>query len=313
MIRLSDHFVLVPRMTPIEARLQIIASWTAHEPVEPQHLWIEGTVKGPICEYSTTLSGRSRLEPEFVAERASPASNLKAHATILDPCYWEPQHPFCYEIDLELRDDERVLDRRHILTGLRHLTVESSELLLNGRPYFLQGVRHPPTASIAELEAWHEANCQAFLVQTTPELCERTDRWGPLILHLLPPMESDARDQVVRLRNHPSLLVWVVPDQLTGEYLATFAKTIRSHDPSRPIGQFIPSDRPLPAEASIDVFLLRASHVTLASEQCLKPYIVLGPLSGRSSAPVGVQNLADAITEFRDRVGLPPGLVGLIL
>lgn len=312
MIRLTDHLVLLKRMTPVAARLQVLASWTADEQESPQHLWIEGAVKGPLCEYSTTLSGETRLEPEFVAEQASPSSGLKASAEILDPCFWEPQHPFCYEVDLELHDDDRLLDMRRIITGLRHLAVEEGELLLNGQDFFLEGVGHPAAATIAQLEAWHDVGCAAFLVEAPPELCARTDRWGPMILHLLPQAEAEAVDQVTRLRNHPSVLMWVVPAQLAGEQLDTLIKTIRQHDPSRPIGQLAVSDQPLPAESALDLFFLPAGHPAIRSTECGKPIIVLGRMTGHEGR-VNVENFGDEIARLREHVGSHPGLAGLIL
>lgn len=240
------------------------------------------------------------------------SETMQADAKILEPCFWEPEHPFCYEIQLELRAEDSLLDMRRIICGIRHLTFERTELLLNGQECFLEGVWHSAGSSITELEGWHEQNCRAFLTAASSELCDRTDRWGPMILQILPPVTAEATDQVVRLRNHASLLMWVVPADITRDYLNEFIQAIRGCDRSRPIGQLVAIDQPASAASAADVLFLPASHPEISNPEASKPYIVVGRFAGYTNdcAP---GNFMERIEDFRQSVGDHPGLVGVIV
>src|SRR5262245_44367987 len=106
MTRFDDCLVFTPRITPTEAKMLVIAAWKCEPSESPRFRSIRGQVNGPFCEYSNTLPSRSKLEPD---EPLTASNRIQAKATILEPCYWEPSHPFCYEIQLELWDDESVL------------------------------------------------------------------------------------------------------------------------------------------------------------------------------------------------------------
>src|SRR5262249_49172790 len=138
-----------------------IASYSATGLTDTQRaaLTLSGEIIGPRCEYSSTLTSRTSLH----AVAPGPPSQLRASARILEPCLWEPQHPFCYEMKLELHSDSALLDSRRICFGIRHLAVERGSLRLSGQSLFLRGVRHTGATSAAELDAWHSAECSAWL------------------------------------------------------------------------------------------------------------------------------------------------------
>jgi hypothetical protein len=176
----------------------------------------------------------------------------------------------------------------------------------------MYGAWHAPESSITELEAWHDVDCGAFLTSATTDLCDRTDRWGPMVLHLLPAIMEEASDHVIRLRNHPSLLMWVVPEGTTGEYLQEFIDTVRSRDPSRPIGQFVSIDQSAGAAYSCDVLFLPDGHPDIGTPTPTRPYVVVGRFAGfpHDCTP---DNFTERVQEFRQSLGKPPGLVGVIL
>jgi hypothetical protein len=263
-----------------------------------------------MCEYAKTLMDRISLAP--MRRLNDPSHNqVLACARILEPCFWSPVHPFCYEVSLELRQGDRVADMRMITAGVRHLQVVGLELLLNGQPMVIRGVKHFAGSSIMELEAWHDADCGAFLIGSGTGLYERTDRWGPMLLHLLAPVEADAKDQVTRLRNHPSVVMWVMAPGTADEYFDDLARGIRQLDRSRPIGRFVDLNEAAPDLSSADVLLFPVGHSAIGTPEPIKPYIVVG------SAPVDTSctpaSYGDRISELGDLVGSPPGLVGVML
>jgi hypothetical protein len=309
MIRITDHLVLTPRLTPTEAHMLVMAWCSAEEGDEPRFHRIEGQVVGPLCEYAETLSVKSPVRPDTPLARRQP---LRARARILEPCFWEPAHPFCYEMHLELHDEERLLDMRRIVSGIRHLAVARRELLLNGQELFLRGVRHRPDATIEELEAWHEVDCTALLVAASEVLCARTDRWGPMVLHILPRTKEEARVQVIKLRNHPSVLIWVVPPRIDGRDLEELLGTIKAHDPSRLIGQLVAVDEPIHSASPVDMFILPAGHWAIGSAKIDEPYAVLGDMTADPDVSQ-FENFTNQTEELRESLGSPPGLVGVIL
>ena len=313
MIRLEHTLILSPQLSPTEARIVVTASVTEEEEASSDRPRLEGSVIGPLCEYAVTLSSRVALRPwEEPVGLGPKRTRLTATARILEPCFWEPQHPFCYEISLELRSEDRLLDMRRIIAGIRHLAIQAKELFLNGQEFFLDGVRHAETATVAELEAWHEAGCGALLADASSGLCERTDRWGPMVLHLLAPKQTDARDQVLRLRNHPSLLMWVVPPGISAGYSHGFLASIRAQDPSRPIGQLVPVNQPTSVANQVDVLFLSASHAEVGSAQPSKPYVVVAD-DETGHCYCSNQDFREQAAELREGLGARPGLVGVIL
>lgn len=311
MIRLDEILVLTPQITPTEARMVVMASCKAIEEQQPllHSLRIEGRVIGPTCEYASTLPSRVPIS----TYRPSKSHYLQANVQILEPCFWEPEHPFCYEVQLELHDDQRLLDMQRIIAGIRHLEVDGNELLLNGQPFFVRGVKHFIGTSIAELEAWHKADCGAFLTDASTGLCDRTDRWGPMVLHVLVPQQTgEATSQVMQLRNHPSLLMWVLPPGITGEALDLFVQAIRKLDRSRPIGRLVKWSELARSFTSVDLLLLPIGHPEIGNLGLSKPYIVVGraPAASPGCAP---DTFAERLAELRDSLGSAPGLVGVML
>jgi hypothetical protein len=310
MIRIAEVLALVPKITPVEARMTLLASSTSEADSLYTSLYLAGQVTGPLCEYATTLRARIPLQSIGIDTE----NLLRAEARILEPCFWEPQHPFCYEVQLELHGNAGLLDMRRIISGIRHLEMDGDELLLNGQPFFVQGVKHFTGTSITELEAWHAADCNAFLTDASTGLCDRTDRWGPMVLHILVPQHNgEATRQVTQLRNHPSLLMWVLPPGIVGEALDLLVQLIRGLDPSRPIGRLVKWDETAhDSFGTVDVLLLPIGHPGIGNLAPAKPYIVVGPAPAKSPG-CAPETFAEQVAAFRDSVGSPPGLVGIML
>jgi hypothetical protein len=315
MIRLDVHLVLTPQLTPVEARMLIVGSWRSDDAdAPPVPLRLEGKVVGPLCEYAETLSNPSRLRPASSGPIPPHAVKLMANARILEPCFWEPSHPFCYDVQVELHGDDGLLDMRRMVAGIRHLAVVAAELLLNGQEVFLRGVRHQAAATVEELELWHEVECSAMLVSATNELCDKTDRWGPIVLHILPRTKEEAREHVVKFRNHPSVLMWVLPSRVGGRDLDEIVSTIKTHDPSRPIGQLVAVDEMIPTAPArpVDLFFLPAGHWGIGSAELTKPYVVLADMEADPDVSQ-FENFTNQTDELCRSLGSPPGLVGVIL
>ena len=87
--------------TPAAARL-----YAEYPADDPSGLELTGTVEGPFCQYAHTLTAVGRFRP------LPPDRTVMAEAVVPDPCFWTPQMPFTYSVNLELRHGE---EERHSL------------------------------------------------------------------------------------------------------------------------------------------------------------------------------------------------------
>jgi hypothetical protein len=311
MIRLSDHLVLAPQVSPVEARVVVLCAWTSDAPVTPSNLRLAGRIGGPWCEYAQTLSS-------WVPLRVEPSpppvpQQLRATALIMDPCFWEPQHPFCYEVELELHDESGLVDERRFRWGICHVSTSRGQIWLNNHRVFLHGVRRAAATTAAELQAWRLAECDAWLAQATPELCELTDRWGPMLLAELPDVDTDpsaAWAQVERLRNHPSIGVWVLPESRDVKALRVASLGIRQRDLSRPIG--VIQSASAMGIAAPDIRLVRTDSDTLPAPTGGRPCVVLWEGRGGAVRPDRAV-FRSRITELRDCLSQHQPIEGVIL
>ncbi|MDQ3710813.1 MAG: hypothetical protein M3388_01130 [Acidobacteriota bacterium] len=191
----------------------------------------------------------------------------------LKPKLWTPAEPNLYKLEVTLESsDGKVLDKFVQNVGFRTFEAKGNKLYLNGKPYWLRGANHLPygknpwdtelarklirqmhgnnqritrTHATPWNEAWLDAADEiglgvsvegirpwAFVGKigaTPPELFE----------HWL--MEN--ADVVKRIRNHPSVLIWTIGNEMLlrdnenpekWKQLSDVVKQTRQFDPTRP-------------------------------------------------------------------------------
>lgn len=219
-------------------------------------------------------------------------------AHIAKPRLWGPkpqQQPHRYLAVTRVMRDGRVVDRHETRFGIRSLRFDPvAGLHVNGQPVRLQGVNNHHDlgalgaafnlrAAERQLEILQAMGANALRMAHNPpasELLELADRMGflvideifdswerkktPLDFHLVFPdwHEPDLRAMLRRDRNHPSVILWSigneVGEQYTGKDGAAVARRlhdiVREEDPTRPTTtamNFAKSDMPLPAEVDV--------------------------------------------------------------
>jgi beta-glucuronidase len=179
---------------------------------------------------------------------------------------WSPEHPRLYTVRVSTSTDvwqERV--------GFRTIAVRGRQLLLNGKPLFLQGVnRHefhpdfgsavPATVHVRDIEILkklganfvrgsHYPNDPLFL-----DLCdehgllfwEELSHWQPRKCDFADPLFlalslAQADEMVRQHRHHPSIILWGMCNELESEIPAarrvvrSMANRFRKLDPTRPV------------------------------------------------------------------------------
>lgn len=196
----------------------------------------------------------------------------------LAPRLWSPSEPNLYELELTILLEGDVLDRRSVSFGFRTFAVQDGKLHLNGQPFWLRGADHFPHAlrpndAILARRFLHLAragNVVATRTHTAPfseTWLQAADEagmavsfegtWPWLMLSGEPPsgdLLQDWSDEFLSLirkhRNHPSIVVWTVNNEMKVEMfdrarpellerkwkiLSDMVKAMRVADPTRPI------------------------------------------------------------------------------
>ncbi|WP_244813305.1 beta-galactosidase GalB [Xanthomonas euroxanthea] len=250
-----------------------------------------------------TRSGEpvARIAAVQVAVAAGGSARVQGSTQIDRPRLWGPpptQRPHRYVAVTEVSQDGHVVDRYETLFGVRSIVFDADKgLLVNGEHVPIRGVNnHHDLGALGAAFNVRAAERQLQLLQQmganairmshnppAPELLELTDRMGllvvdevfdswemkktPLDFHLVFPQwhEPDLRAMLRRDRNHPSVMLWSVGnevgEQYTGEQGAAIARTLHAivheEDPSRPdtvAMNYASPEMPLPS--ALDVISL---------------------------------------------------------
>jgi beta-galactosidase len=250
-----------------------------------------------------TRSGEpvARIAAVQVAVAAGGSARVQGSTQIDRPRLWGPpptQRPHRYVAVTEVSQDGHVVDRYETPFGVRSIVFDADKgLLVNGEHVPIRGVNnHHDLGALGAAFNLRAAERQLQLLQQmganairmshnppAPELLELTDRMGllvvdevfdswemkktPLDFHLVFPQwhEPDLRAMLRRDRNHPSVILWSVGnevgEQYTGEQGAAIARTLHAivheEDPTRPATvamNYASPEMPLPA--ALDVISL---------------------------------------------------------
>ncbi|MFY0449797.1 beta-galactosidase GalB [Xanthomonas codiaei] len=252
---------------------------------------------------SGTPSGEAvaQIAATQIAVPAGGSARVQGTVQIVNPRLWGPpptQQPHRYVAVTEVRQNGRVVDRYDTRFGIRSIVFDADKgLLVNGEHVSIRGVNnHHDLGALGAAFNLRAAERQLQLLQQmganairmshnppAPELLELTDRMGllvvdeifdswemkktPLDFHLVFPQwhEPDLRAMLRRDRNHPSVMLWSVGnevgEQYTGAQGAAIARRLHAivhdEDPSRPATvtmNYASPDMPLPA--ALDVISL---------------------------------------------------------
>ncbi|MDQ8755184.1 beta-galactosidase GalB [Sphingosinicella sp. LHD-64] len=240
----------------------------------------------------------AQIAPQAARVAARGTTTIQGTARIATPRLWGPpptQRPHLYVAVSTVRQDERIVDRYETPFGIRTLRFDADQgLFVNGERIPIRGVNNHHDlgalgaafnrrAAERQLELLREMGANAIRMShnpPAPALLELADRMGflvidevfdvwerrktPLDFHLVFPdwHEPDLRAMVRRDRNHPSVILWSigneVGEQYTGEDGAGIARRLaaiaREEDPSRLTTTAMNWARPdMPLPGTVDV------------------------------------------------------------
>jgi len=172
---------------------------------------------------------------------------VQSGLTVTKPQRWDLDRPYLYTLASEVRDGTRVVDRYETPFGIRSIAFDKQKgFLLNGRAVKLQGVcNHHDLGALGaavnrraterQLQILKGAGVNALRTShnpPSPELLEFCDRLGIVVMDEAFDMwrqpkvangyskyydewsERDVRDFVRRDRNHPSVIMWSIGNEI---------------------------------------------------------------------------------------------------
>jgi len=268
-----DHwgvFISTPEVTAQKARVNIQASVT-NQSKTTEELMIQTTITSP--------SGK-QLKSDPVPLRIGAGQTAKCDQTIMvtGPELWDIQDPNVYSASTVILSKGKVIDNQKNTFGLRDIRFDSKTgFWLNGKNIKILGacVHHDGGAvgSAVPASVWErriarlkEIGCNALRGAHCPmqkEFYELCDRMGMLImdetfdtwtaakpngqkaynLHFKDWWEADTRAQIIRVRNHPSVVIYSlgneIRDNLNGDegrqHFLGLRRVTKELDSTRPL------------------------------------------------------------------------------
>jgi beta-galactosidase len=216
---------------------------------------------------------------------ANDSRELSQQLEISDPVLWSVKQPYLYQVITRIAKNGKVIDETVLPLGIRYFRFDAEKgFTLNGKPMKIYGVcNHHDLGALGaavnkralqrQLEILKEMGCNGIRTShnpPAPELLDLCDRMGFIVIDEAFDMwkkpknrfdyhldwdawhEQDLRDQVLRDRNHPSVFVWSignevpeqsfhsrgskVPDDSSGIVIAReLAGIVKQLDATRPV------------------------------------------------------------------------------
>ena len=269
-------------------------------------------------------------------------TDIEQTFTIAKPRLWSPQTPELYRAQVEILAEGKTSDQAETTFGIRSITVDAEHgLRLNGQTVKLKGacVHHDNgplgAAAIGRAEERRVEILKANgfnAIRTShnppsPAFLEACDRLGMLVMDeafdhwnqeknpedyhrfFKDWWQRDVESMVLRDRNHPSVILWSVgneiPERKTPEGAATaklLADFIRSLDPTRPITSAYNevSETADPYFSALDIAGYNYNPDRYAKDHARAPKRVI----------VGTESLPDRAFEYWHPVETMPWVIG---
>ena len=217
--------------------------------------------KGQLVAANTKLLGNTS-----VAEQ-----NL----TVKNPKLWSTDHPYLYKVKMEILNGKNILDTYETYTGIRTFKFDEHQgFALNGVAMKIKGVclHHDEGALGAavnkramerQLQILKAMGCNAIRTShnpPAPEFLDLCDRMGFLVMDEAFDMwkkkkskhdyaenwndwhKQDLTDQILRDRNHPSVFIWSIGNEIREQFDSTgitiareLVHIVKNLDNTRPV------------------------------------------------------------------------------
>ena len=264
-------FVTTPKVSEREAVVRLTGT-VANRTSSPAVLTVVSTVSGPDGKSAETA------RTEVVSVEPGKSADFSQEMVVKSPKLWDLDHPDLYKMTTTVASGGKILDEVTVPFGIREARFEADTgFWLNGKNFKLKGVclHHeagglgaavPLSVWERRLAALKELGVNAIRTShnpVAPEFLDLCDRMGLLVMdeffdcwvggknpgdyHLAFKewAHTDLRDTIRRDRNHPSVILYSVGNEIRDTPNAKLAKEIlgglvgvcHANDPTRPVTQ----------------------------------------------------------------------------
>jgi len=218
----------------------------------------------------TVSSGHSSLTIQGHA-----VQEIRQDLQVAFPTLWSVESPYLYKAITYIRSGKKVSDRYETVFGIRSFYFDSTEgFFLNGRRVKINGVcNHHDLGCLGaavntraierQLEILKEMGCNGIRTAhnpPAPELLDLCDRMGFIVMDEAFDMwekkkspfdyalywhewhERDLRDMILRDRNHPSVFIWSIGNEVLEQWdtsglrvAPALVKIVKELDTTRPV------------------------------------------------------------------------------
>jgi len=265
-----DHwsvYVTTPEVSQREATVRVRTTVLNESSVKTV-VTLTSSVVSPYGTPAAESDTSAIIDPQAQAE-------FSQDLLVPSPQHWSPDSPDLYLLETQVSVGDRVVDSLTTPFGIRSLHVDAERgFLLNGRPLLLKGgcVHHDNgVLGAASYDRSEERKVELLKASgfnavrcahnpPAPSFLDACDRLGLLVIDEAFDMwrapktpndyhvyfddwwQRDVESMVCRDRNHPSIVMWSVGNELVErglpegvEIARTLADQIRRLDPTRPI------------------------------------------------------------------------------
>lgn len=261
-------FATVPKADVGEATISV-QTQVVNEGSSQEKVSLQSSLLGPD-------GSEIAVFPPMAADFTSTnAPEIKQEITIKNPPLWSPENPQLSKLSTKVYVGEKLLDEVTTPIGIRHLAWSAETgMMINGKPYKLNGgcIHHDngvlgacafDRAEERKIQLLKAAGFNAIRTAhnpPSPALLDACDRLGMLVMDesfdcwqkgknkfdystiFNDWWERDIDAMVRRDRNHPSVVLWSIGNEIPalgeamgGEYGPKLANRVRANDPTRPV------------------------------------------------------------------------------
>jgi hypothetical protein len=200
-----------------------------------------------------------------VAGRVSGPANTELILPVSQPRLWSPDDPFLYDLRIDLKDHDRVVDSVSSYFGMRSIGLRRDEngvtrLTLNGKfifelgaldqGFWPDGIYTAPTDAALQHDLRFLKSAGFNLVRKHVKVEPARwyyycDKLGLLVWQDMPSgnnntpdgrirFEAELRRMIVQLQNHPCIVTWVIFNESWGQFdTERLTQAVKEWDPTR--------------------------------------------------------------------------------
>ena len=214
------------------------------------------TLKSILNDMDGSVVAETESSVSVVAGQKSDISHT---LTISSPILWDTENPYLYSLVTEIIKDDKCIDRYTTTTGIRDFRFDAEKgFILNGKQTKINGVcMHHDLGCLGaavntraierQLQILKEMGCNGIRCShnpPAPELLDLCDKMGFIVMDEAFDMwrkkktshdyaryfnewhEKDLRDFILRDRNHPSIFVWSIGNEVLEQWSDAKADTL---------------------------------------------------------------------------------------